>query len=90
MVIKAYKVRIYGDVQGVGFRARVKHFADLYKVHGYVRNLPDGSVEIHVEGDDQNVNIFLEVIKSLKDYEIWDIVIENSVVKGYEDFYIVP
>jgi acylphosphatase len=45
--------RIYhygGRVQGVGFRYTARNIALRYKVAGYVRNLPDGRVEMRVEG----------------------------------------
>lgn len=39
-----------GRVQGVGFRYTVKNIALRYDVQGYVRNLPDGRVELVLEG----------------------------------------
>ena len=41
-----------GHVQGVGFRYTVQDLAADFDVRGYVRNLPDGRVELVVEGDD--------------------------------------
>jgi len=43
-------LRIYGLVQGVFFRATMKEVADRLGVKGWVKNLPDGSVEAVVEG----------------------------------------
>ena len=43
-------LRIYGRVQGVFFRARMRDKALEEGVKGWVRNLPDGSVEAVVEG----------------------------------------
>ena len=40
-----------GRVQGVGFRFFVRQQASARGLSGWVRNLPDGSVEIHAEGD---------------------------------------
>jgi acylphosphatase len=46
------RLQIYysGRVQGVGFRYTVKSLALGHEVTGCVRNLPDGQVELVVEG----------------------------------------
>ncbi len=51
---------IQGDVQGVGFRATTKHFAETHKLTGYVRNLEDGAVEICAQGPKLSLEKFLE------------------------------
>ncbi|MEM0475137.1 MAG: acylphosphatase [Zestosphaera sp.] len=43
-------LRIYGLVQGVFFRSTMRDVALRLGVAGWVRNLPDGSVEAVVEG----------------------------------------
>ncbi len=40
-----------GKVQGVGFRASVLALAKGFEVTGWVRNLPDGRVELLAAGD---------------------------------------
>ncbi|MDK6029456.1 acylphosphatase [Ignisphaera sp. 4213-co] len=87
---KAVMMHVYGDVQGVGFRARIKSIALAFGVFGYVRNLPDGSVEIHVEGDDDRVNAFVETIKSLREFDIWEVKIKETSIKNYNEFFIIP
>lgn len=42
---------VSGHVQGVGFRFFVNRAAAIEGLHGWVRNLPDGSVEIQAEGE---------------------------------------
>ena len=42
---------VYGRVQGVFFRAYVSRWAVELGLTGYVRNLPDGTVEVHAEGE---------------------------------------
>ena len=49
--VKAFKARIYGMVQGVGFRFSTVSMARRLGVSGYVRNMPDGSVEVVAEGN---------------------------------------
>jgi acylphosphatase len=46
---------IYGDVQGVAFRSFVVRFVQEQglDVSGYVKNLPDGSVEVLAQGESE-------------------------------------
>lgn len=46
---------IYGDVQGVFFRANAQSQARSLGLSGWVRNVDDGSVEVVAEGDPQNL-----------------------------------
>ena len=48
----AYRYRITGKVQGVGFRWFVARNANRLRVVGYARNLNDGSVEVVAEAPD--------------------------------------
>ncbi len=55
--------RISGRVQGVGFRYTVTNLAMQYNVGGSVRNMPDGRVELVMEGPDQEMDNLLEDLK---------------------------
>ena len=49
---------IGGRVQGVGFRFFAQAVAGREGLHGFVRNLPDGRVEIEAEGDAEAMERF--------------------------------
>jgi len=49
------RVDFAGRVQGVGFRATARMIASRYAVTGWVRNEPDGSVTMEVQGDADEV-----------------------------------
>jgi len=57
------RVRFLGRVQGVFFRATAVDFAQRYDLVGYVRNLPDGSVELEAEGLPEEIDSLLEDVR---------------------------
>jgi len=54
----ARKFLIRGLVQGVGFRFFTQRSAARHQVTGYVRNLPDGRVEVSAQGREKSVEAF--------------------------------
>ncbi|MGC9105667.1 MAG: acylphosphatase [Thermoprotei archaeon] len=62
-MLKRMRVRVYGIVQGVGFRNFVKFHADRMGIKGYAMNLNDGSVEVVAEGQEELLLKLLEKIK---------------------------
>ncbi len=77
------RLRIYvsGLVQGVGFRAYVQRAAESYGLRGWVRNLPDGRVEVLVEGDEEILCYFVKDLwkgPRLSDVERLEIIKEEA------------
>ena len=58
--MKRVHVRIYGRVQGVFFRANTKEMAERLGINGWVRNVPDGSVEAVFEGEGEAIQKMIE------------------------------
>jgi acylphosphatase len=61
----AQRLRHYfrGRVQGVGFRYTAHRIAADYEVCGYVRNLPDGRVELVAEGEPAEIDRFVNAVQ---------------------------
>lgn len=64
MALERRRVVYSGRVQGVGFRATCRWIARGYDIVGYVRNLPDGRVELVAEGDPLEITRFQEAVQA--------------------------
>jgi acylphosphatase len=77
-----------GRVQGVGFRYSAQRLAESFAVTGYVRNLPDGKVELVAEGAPDQVDSFLDAVaRRMSDY-IERSRIEDALPSGFGEFTI--
>ncbi len=54
--MKRVKVKIHGKVQGVFYRANTRDTADELELNGWVKNMPDNTVEAVFEGEDEKVD----------------------------------
>ena len=52
-------LKVFGKVQGVGFRYYTHKKANELDLKGFVRNKPDGSVYVEAEGDDEKLQEFI-------------------------------
>jgi acylphosphatase len=78
-----------GHVQGVGFRYTAHRIAGRYAVTGYVRNLPDGTVEMLVQGSAQEVDNCIREVQEEFSGHIRDTQIEAAPYNArYQDFRI--
>lgn len=54
---KEVYIKIHGRVQGIGFRYwAIKKAEEIGGISGWVRNAPDGTVEILMKGDEDNID----------------------------------
>ena len=61
--IKRVRVTISGRVQGVGFRYFTRREGERLGLVGWVKNFPNGDVEAEAEGDEAQVDTFVEAIR---------------------------
>ena len=62
-MVKNLKIKIHGDVQGVGFRDAAYWTARKMYIGGFVMNEPEGNVYIEAEGEEAVLKEFLEWCK---------------------------
>jgi len=56
-------VFVSGVVQGVFFRTTTRRVAKILGIKGWVKNLPDGRVEVVAEGENENIDKLIEFLK---------------------------
>lgn len=71
-----------GSVQGVGFRYTVERSAGTLGLAGWVTNLPDGRVEVILEGKESDIKKFLQKIESVFSLYIRDVDVEWGEATG--------
>ncbi len=57
------RIVFYGAVQGVGFRYRARHAADLFGCTGWVSNEWDGSVLMEIQGEEAHIDQVILAIR---------------------------
>lgn len=81
-------IRVAGRVQGVGFRYTAQSIASNFPIAGYVRNLPDGDVELLAEGDPAAVEGFLQAVRQRMSTYIRDWSEAEEPATGLQGFRI--
>lgn len=87
MIKKRVHVYYEGRVQGVGFRFTAEYIAQQLNVTGWVKNLPDGRVEVVAEGKEDSLQELLAKIKARMRPYIFNELVEWEQYKGeFKDF----
>ena len=88
-MVKAYSIQVRGVVQGVGFRPFAYRLAYANGLKGWVSNAEEG-VEIHLEGDERLLQLFLKEMKAYPPQaaSISEINVEPAEVTGFPEFTI--
>ena len=78
-----------GRVQGVGFRFTARRAAQRRQLTGYVRNMPNGSVEMLAQGRAEEVDDCIQDIKEYFSGYVKEVKIEEIPVEAkYTNFQI--
>jgi len=89
MKVRAH-IKVYGDVQGVGYRYFAKRLAYQYGILGWVKNNIDGSVELDIEGEKKDIEDYTKKLKTDHPWAtVTDIEIEWLNYSGiFSNFFI--
>jgi hydrogenase maturation protein HypF len=88
-MLNAYSIHVRGVVQGVGFRPFVYRLARQKNLKGWVLNAEEG-VEIHLEGNEDELQSFLQEMKSHPPQaaQISDVGVASTEPVGVTEFVI--
>lgn len=85
-IVRAH-VWVKGRVQGVGFRAHVEYFAGGIGVSGWVRNVGWDTVEAVAEGSREQVDQFIQLMKTgPRASRVDEIRVEEEPAQGEQEF----
>ena len=88
--MKTVRLIIKGKVQGVFYRATAKDIADLTAVKGWVRNLPDDSVEITATAREDKLQKFISWCKQgPPKARVDEIIVEELDLHEFSNFKVI-
>ena len=88
--MKAFSARVRGIVQGVGFRYAAVSEAHRLNVRGFVRNTPDGDVEVTAEGPADKVDQFqVWLNRGPAGAVVREVSVENRIYQGHFDRFTI-
>ena len=81
---------IKGKVQGVFFRASTKDKANELGINGWVKNMPDGNVEILATGNKDQLENFIEWCRrGPKQAKVSDVVVSDAEETFFNEFRVI-
>jgi acylphosphatase len=87
--MRSLSIKVYGKVQGVGFRFYTQKTALEMGVNGYVKNMRDGSVFIEAEAEREVMETFVEWVKMGPEWaRVDEINVQEMPVQKFDNFTI--
>ena len=89
MAVRA-RLLVRGRVQGVWYRGSMQDEAERRGVAGWVRNLPDGTVEAEVEGERDAVeDVIAWARRGPRGARVMDVAVEWVAPRGGRDGFVI-
>ena len=87
---KHYNIKAQGEVQDVGFRWAAKQEADKRGIVGVVQNMPDGTLYIEAEGEQAQLEEFVNWCKQGPMFaSVHNLEFTEAELRNFPDFNIV-
>lgn len=87
--MKLFKIKVLGEVQGVGFRFFAKQRADNLGIKGFAQNEPDGSVYIEAEGKEEDLDRLVQWCKKgPESARVTKVEVKEGKIKNYSQFLL--
>ena len=87
--MKSIHLIISGKVQGVFFRDTTRRKANELGLVGYVKNIPDGDVEVVAQGNEDKIKELISFIKNNPGYsKVKDVKMKNRKMENFNGFEI--
>ena len=82
-------IKVIGKVQNVGFRFYTRQTAIAMGIHGFVKNMRDGSVYIEAEGEQDAMQAFILWLKQGPEWAgVKELSVQEKPFEGFEGFDI--
>jgi len=89
MARRRIHVIVKGRVQGVFFRRTTLEEAERLGLSGFVKNRPDGSVEIEAEGSEEALRAFLDFCRRGPEHaQVEDVAVRDHPARGDVGFRV--
>jgi len=82
--MKNLEIIVSGRVQGVCYRAFVLHRAKELNIKGYTKNLMNGNVKVAAIGEDNAMNVFINMLKEGPSMARVDDIQTSKIIIGEE------
>jgi acylphosphatase len=86
--VGGFKAKIFGTVQGVGFRATTQQKAQNLNLKGWIMNSRDGTVEGFFEGNEEKLEKMKQWLKNNSPGNVTKVNFSESEEKGFSSFEI--
>lgn len=89
-MMKHVSLHVFGDVQGVFFRATAKVKADEFGVKGFIRNEADGNIYCEAEGNEASIEKFIEWChRGPAHAQVMKVIVKEGTIKMFHQFDII-